>query len=52
MQVGIIAEAQREHSAIILTCIRLPPAFKIFILSIFEGPLKTGLTVVVFSYRN
>ena len=30
---------QGEHSAILLTCI------KIFVLSIFEWPLKTGFTV-------
>ena len=34
-----------EHSAILWTCIKLPPVFKTFILSIFEWLLKTGLTV-------
>ena len=38
---------QREHSAILLTCIKLPFVFKIYVLSIFEWPLKTGFTVFV-----
>ena len=38
--------AQREHSAILTTFIRLPFVFKIFVLYIFEWPLKTGFTVV------
>ena len=29
----------------LLTCIKLPSVFKTFVLSIFEWPLKTGLTV-------
>ena len=33
-----------EHSAILLTCSKLPFVIKIFILSILEWPLKTGLT--------
>ena len=45
MQVNSIAECSREHSAILLTCIKLPFAFKTFVLSIFEWPLKTGFTV-------
>ena len=37
---------QREHSAIILlTFIKLPVVIKIFVLSVFEWPLKTGFTV-------
>ena len=36
---------QWEHSAILLTCIKLPHGFKTFVLSIFEWPLKTGFTV-------
>ena len=36
---------QGEHSAILLTFIKLPFVIKIFILSIFEWPLKTGFTV-------
>ena len=34
-----------EHSAILLTFIKLPFVSKIFVLSIFERPLKTGFTV-------
>ena len=37
---------QGEHSAILLTFIMLPLVIKIFVLSIFEWPLKTGFTVV------
>ena len=37
--------APREHSAIILTSIKLPFVFKTFVLSVFEWPLKTGFTV-------
>ena len=33
-----------EHSAILLTCTKLPLVFKTFVLSIFEWPLKTGVT--------
>ena len=36
---------QREHPAILSTSIRLPFVFKIFVLSSFEWPLKTGFTV-------
>ena len=36
---------QREHSAILLTLIKLPFVIKVFVLSIFEWPLKTGFTV-------
>ena len=39
---------QGEHSAILLIFIKLPFAFKTFVLSIYEWPLKTGFTV--FSY--
>ena len=35
-----------EHSAILLT-IKLPFVIKIFVLTIFEWPLKTGFTVYV-----
>ena len=37
--------APREHSAILLTCIKLPSVFQTFVLSIFEWPFKTGFTV-------
>ena len=36
---------QGEHSAIILTFIKLPFIIKIFVLSIFERPFYTGFTV-------
>ena len=45
MQVKSIAEL--EHSAILLTCIRLP-----FVLAIFKWPLYTGFTVNRFSQNN
>ena len=37
---------QGEHSAILLTFIKLPFFIKIFVLSIFEWPLNTGFTVL------
>ena len=37
--------AEEEHSAILLTFIKLPFVIKIFILSIFEWPFYTGFTV-------
>ena len=39
-----------EHSAIVLTFIKLPFVIKIFVLSMFEWPLKTGLTVLFQNY--
>ena len=36
---------QGEHSAILSTFIKLPFVIKIFVLSIFEWPLKTGFSV-------
>ena len=36
---------QAEHSAKLSTFIKLPFVIKIFVLSIFEWPLKTGFTV-------
>ena len=36
----------QEHSAILLTCIKLPFVFKIFVWSIFEWPLKTGFAII------
>ena len=35
----------RNHSAILSTFIKLPFVIQIFVLSIFEWPLKTGFTV-------
>ena len=37
-----------EHSAILLTCIKLPVVIKIFVLSIFEWPFYTDFTVLYF----
>ena len=37
---------QGEHSAILLTFIKLPFVIKIFVLSVFEWPLKTGFIVL------
>ena len=46
MQVISIAECSKgEHSAILSTFIKLPFVIKIFVLSIFDWPLKTGFTV-------
>ena len=42
--------APMEHSAVLLTCIKIPNGFQTFVLSIFEWPLKTGFTV--FSYPS
>ena len=38
---------QGEHSAILSTFIKLPFVIKIFVLSIFGWPLKTGFTVLL-----
>ena len=40
---------QGEHSAILLTFIKLPFVIKIFVLTIFEWPFYSGFTVHVFS---
>ena len=42
----------REHSVILLTFIKLPFVFKTFVLSFFEGLLKTGFTVFLFYLLN
>ena len=48
MQVKSIAECPRgEHSAILLTFIKLPFTIKTFVLSILKWPLKTGFTLYV-----
>ena len=39
---------QREHSATLPTIIKLPFVIKIFVLSNFEWPLKTGFTALFF----
>ena len=36
---------QGEHSAILLSFIKLPFVIKVFVLSIFEWPFYTGFTV-------
>ena len=36
---------QGEHSAILLTFIKLPFVMKTFVLTVFEWQLKTGFTV-------
>ena len=36
-----------EHSAILLTFIKLPFVIKMLVLSIFEGPFYTGFTVTI-----
>ena len=38
---------QGKHSAILSTDIKLPFVIKIFVLSIFKWPLKTGFTVPI-----
>ena len=40
---------QEEHSAILLTFIKLPFVIKTLVLSIFEWPLKTGFTVHLYT---
>ena len=46
MQVKSIAEcSNREHSAILLTIIKLAFVIQIFVLSIFEWPFYTGFAV-------
>ena len=35
-----------EHSAVLLTCIKIPHEFRAFVLSFFEWPLKTGLEII------
>ena len=46
MQVKSIAECYKIHS----TFINLPFVFKTFVMSIFEMPLKRGLTVISLFY--
>ena len=47
MQVKVLQNAPREHSAILLTFIMLSFVLKAFVMSILEWPLKmTGFTVV------
>ena len=46
MQVKVLQNAPREHSAILSTSIKLPFVVKTFVLSFYEWPLKTGFTVI------
>ena len=43
---------QGEHSAILSTFIKLPFVIKIFVLSIFEWPLKTGFNVIYTDWND
>ena len=43
---------QGEHSAILLTFIKLPFVIKIFVLSIFEWPFYTGFTVILHTHYH
>ena len=43
---------QGEHSAILLTFIKLPFSIETFVLSIFKWPLKTGFTVIHTKYSQ
>ena len=43
---------QGEHSAILSTFIKLPFVFKMFVLSIFKWPLKTGFTVITMYWKT
>ena len=38
-------QVRREHSAILSTFMKVPFAFKTFVMSIFEWQFKTGFTV-------
>ena len=65
MQVKSIAESSKgsilqyfwpslsyKHSAILLAFIKLPLVIKIFILSVFEWPLRTGFTVLFYLFQR
>ena len=45
IQIKSIAECSKEHSAILLTFIRLPFVIKFFVLYIFECPFYKGFAV-------
>ena len=46
MQSKVLQNPPMEHSAVLLTCIKIPNGFQAFVLSIFEWPpIKTGFTV-------
>ena len=42
----VLQNAPTEHSAVLLTCIKLLYGFKTFVMSNFEWPLKTGFNVL------
>ena len=44
---SILQNAQGEHSAVLLTFIKLPFVFKTFVSSIFEWPFYTDFTLHV-----
>ena len=48
MKVKSIAECSKEHSAILLTFIKLSVVIKTFVVSLFEWSFYTGFTVTVF----
>ena len=43
--VKVLQNDPREHSAILLTCIKLSSVFKTIVFSIFEWPHRKGFTV-------
>ena len=47
----VLQNAPKEHSAILLTFVKLPFVFKTCVLSIFEWLLKTGFTVLFCPFR-
>ena len=51
MQVKVLQNALREHSAMLSTFIKLPFVLKTIFLYIFEWPLKTGFTVVFHQFH-
>ena len=48
----VLQNAPMEHSAVLLTCIKIPNSFQAFALSIIEWPLKTGFTVILLGDFN
>ena len=48
----VLQNAPREHSAILLTFIKLPVVIKTFVLSIFEWPFYTGFTAHVLAHAS
>ena len=52
MQVKHIAECSKRAFCNTFDLIKLPFAFKTFVLSIFEWPLMTGFTVFGMDYVN